>query len=204
MQEASLRKRGKFNSDYTSLGSSVGLSGDSAYNHSWKFPLFRCLVCTTIGFGILFGIAILSNHRFPTPILLNEISKNPGVFVGERAFKHLERLTSIGPRVAGSYENEVLAVDLLMREINFIKHFSNPVHQITVDLQKPSGVLTPVAYGFDHNTIYQSLANVVVKIEGKNTNEINEEALLINAHFDSVHGSPGLYILKFNKYSSFN
>lgn len=191
MQEASLRKRGKLASDFTSFGSSGGSIDGSGYNRSWKFPLLPSLLCLVLGFVFLSGISMLSDHRLPTPVSIKDSSLHPGVFIGERAYKHLERLTSIGPRVAGSYENEIRTVDLLMREIGFIKQFANPVHKITMEVQRPSGVMTPVRQAIDHNTIYESLANVVVKIEDKNSTEINAEALLVNAHFDSVHGSPG-------------
>lgn len=192
MQEAHIRKRGKLASDLTPFGSAVGMTDKNGYSQSWKFPLLPSLISLAFGFIILMGISMLSDHRLPNPILLKDSSSHPGAFVGERAYKHLERLTSIGPRVAGSYENEIRAVDLLMREIGFIKQFAHPAHKITMDLQKPSGVMTPVAHGLDHNTIYHSLANVIVKIEDRNSTDVNaEEALLINAHFDSVRGSPG-------------
>ena len=195
MQEANLRKRGKLASDFTSFGSRDSADG-SGYNHSWKFPLFPSLLCLVFGFVLLTGISMLSDHRLPSPILLKDASRYPGAFIGERAYKHLERLTSIGPRVAGSYENEIRSVDLLMREIGFIKQFANPIHKITMEVQRPSGVMTPLHQAIDHNTIYESLANVVVKIEAKNSTNINAEALLVNAHFDSVHGSPGLFFKK--------
>lgn len=194
-QEASLRKRGKLASDFTTFGSSIDGSIDgTGYNQSWKFPLLPSLLSLGLGFIILMGIAMLSDHRFPTPVLLKDASTHPRAFIGERAYKHLERLTSIGPRVAGSYENEVRTVDLLMREIGFIKQFANPAHKITMDIQKPSGVLIPIGPGLEHNSIYHSLANVVVKIEGKNMTDVKAEALMINAHFDSVHGSPGIFL----------
>lgn len=195
MQEANLRKRGKVGNYFSPSGANSGLIDETGYFNSWKFPFFPSLCCLAIGFVLLIGITTLVDHRFPVPVSLNEASSNPGSFIGERAYKHLERLTSIGPRVAGSYENEVRTVDLLMREIGFIKQFANPAHQIIMDVQKPSGVLTPIAgHGLEHNTIYQSLANVVVKIESRNSMNTTQEALLVNAHFDSVHGSPGIKV----------
>jgi hypothetical protein len=191
MQEANIRKRGKLANDLAPFGSTVGMTDRNDYQ-SWKFPLLPSFTCLAFGFIILMGISMLSDHRLPNPILLKDSSSHIGAFIGERAYKHLERLTSIGPRVAGSYENEIRTVDLLMREIGFIKQFAHPAHKITMDLQKSSGVLTPLVHGLDHNTIYHSLSNVVVKIEDRNSSGVNaEEALLINAHFDSVRGSPG-------------
>ena len=190
IQEANIRKRGKLASDLSPFGSAVGITDRNDYNQSWKFPLLRSLISLAFGFIVLMGISMLSDHYLPNPILLKDSSSHPGAFIGERAYKHLERLTSIGPRVAGSYENEIRTVDLLMREIGFIKQFAHPAHKITMDLQKASGVLTPLGQGLDHNTVYHSLSNVIVKIEDRNSTGA-EEALLINAHFDSVRGSPG-------------
>lgn len=186
-----MRKRGKLASDFIPFGSTVGMDDGNNYNHSWKFPFLPCLIGLAFGFILLLGISTLSDHRLPSAILLKDTSSHPGAFIGERAYKHLERLTSIGPRVAGSYENEIRTVDLLMREIGFIKQFANRAHKITMDIQRPSGVMTPIADGIDHNTIYHALANVVVKIEDQNSTDVNVEALLVNAHFDSVYGSPG-------------
>jgi hypothetical protein len=214
MHEARLRKRGKYSNDFTLLGAVDG-SLESGFDQTWKFPMSQFVFSLTVGFILFSGISILADNHLPTPILLNEVSQHPaGVFVGERAYKHLERLVSLGPRVAGSYENEVRAVDLLLREIGFIKQFANPVHKITVDVQKPSGVIVPLSKennGRVDNIIYQSVTNVVVKIQGVNSTDENAEALLVNAHFDSVLGSPGknnfvnvfFFIYKFNAFYSY-
>ena len=162
---------------------------------TWKFPFVRTLVGLTLGYLSLFCLAKLADDCLPTPVLINHASSQPGRFVAERAYNHLQRLTSLGPRVAGSYENEVRAVDLLTRELAVIKHFAHPVHQIEMDLQRPSGVMTPKKAIDGVNTIYEKLANVVIKI-GPSINGTGSkaEALLVNAHFDSVTGSPGCSI----------
>lgn len=191
MEEASVRKRGKLPGEYTSYRT-IGSSEDGIdYGPSWKFPLLPFLVGLGVAFFFLAGLSTLADLRLPSPIMLNEAATKTGMFNAERAFKHLERLTMLGPRVAGSYENEIRSVDLLLRELGFIKHFAHTAHQITIDVQKPTGVMIPVTKDHDLNVIYQSLANVVVKIEGKNQTSSNQEALLINAHFDSVFNSPG-------------
>jgi len=104
---------------------------------------------------------------------------------------HLERLAGLGPRVAGSYENEVRAVDLLVREVALIRHMArSDVHVIETDVQRPSGVLLPDA-GDGVNTVYDRLTNVVVRIGPAGDRADTGRALLVNAHFDSVAGSPG-------------
>ncbi len=164
-------------------------------HQNWKFPATKCLAGLAVSFLLMIGITALAESRLPTPVMLDEAHTRPGTFVGERAYKHLERLTSIGPRVAGSYENEVRAVDLLLREIGFIKQFAHSAHKITMDVQRASGVMTPDTKGQAENTIYHSLVNIVVKIEAaRNLSLVDEvgQSLLVNAHFDSVYGSPGM------------
>lgn len=193
VQEGSIRKRGKLSNDFTSYGSSGELIANGGMHQNWKFPATKCLAGLAVSFLLMIGIAALADSRLPTPVMLNEAHNRPGTFVGERAYKHLERLTSIGPRVAGSYENEVRAVDLLLREIGFIKQFAHSAHKITMDVQRASGVMTST--GLAENTIYQSLVNIVVKIEAaRNSSLVDEvgQSLLVNAHFDSVYGSPGM------------
>jgi len=60
---------------------------------------------------------------------------NPDRFIEERARKTLRALTSVGARPAGSYENEVLAVDLIVRELNSIKLRAQPIHKLSIDIQ---------------------------------------------------------------------
>lgn len=191
MNEGSVRKRGRLPGDcgsYRTVGNSeTGI----VYGLSWKFPFLPFVVGLGVGFVLLAGLSTLADLRLPVPVMLNEAATKAGVFNAERAIKHLERLTSFGPRVAGSYENEIRTVDLLMREIGFIKYFAHSTHQITIDVQKPTGVMIPATKDQHLNVIYQSLANVVVRIEGKNSTNKNHEALLVNAHFDSVFNSPG-------------
>lgn len=198
MNEASLRKRGKYSNSFTSYDGDSSL--ESALNLSWKFPLSKFLVSLSVSLIFLAFVAFLADNFLPSPVLLSEVGQYPAnTFVGERAYKHLERLTSIGPRVAGSYENEVRTVDLLLREIGFIKQFANPVHKITIDVQKPSGVMIPLNKGNGRvdNTIYQSVTNVAVKIQGVYSTDEVAETLLVNAHFDSVLGSPGMHLKNF-------
>lgn len=110
-------------------------------------------------------------------------------FVGERAESYLKRLTEIGTKVVGSYENEVLAVDLLKREINFIIQQAEPAHLIEMDIQRPTGsyylLLKP--YGF--RNYYANIQNIVVKI-GPHNNE-SRHSVLVNCHYDTVPESPG-------------
>lgn len=60
-------------------------------------------------------------------------------FIEERALNDLRTLTSFGPRVSGSHENDVLAVDGIMRILNEIKTTKFAVHNLEFEVQKPTG-----------------------------------------------------------------
>ena len=56
---------------------------------------------------VIFGFALYMDSRLPEPLGYNDVADNPGRFIEERARSSLKRLTSVGARPAGSYENEV-------------------------------------------------------------------------------------------------
>ena len=83
----------------------------------------------------VFMLVVTMDRRLPTALTISDIPDNPERFIEERARRVLRALTSIGARPAGSYENEVLAVDLLKRELKSIKERSHPGHKLTIDIQ---------------------------------------------------------------------
>lgn len=95
----------------------------------------------------------------------------------------------MGPKVTGSYENDVLTVDFIMRQIDLIVHQKNPNQQIEVDAQVVSGSYNLEMMSVDQINIYYKVQNVVVKLYGSQ-NE-TQSSILINSHFDSVPTSPG-------------
>lgn len=112
----------------------------------------------------------------------------PDSFIAERAQSDLKLLTDLGPRVVGSYENEVLAVDILKREIEFIQQQANKNLTIELDVQVVTG---SYFLGYKPNGIinaYSNVQNVVVKLHSRNN---SANSILVNAHFDSVPTSPG-------------
>ena len=132
----------------------------------------------------VFGLVVWFDDQLPAP-LLTESPQNAGQFITGRAKQHLSGLTSMGPRPAGSYENEVLAVDFIRRAIEKIRNGADPVHQFTVDLQTPRGAFNlPFLDGVTHH--YRDIQNVIVKLEGD-----KPDSLLLNCHFDTVPDSPG-------------
>lgn len=60
-------------------------------------------------------------------------------FIEERARNDLIALTSIGPRVSGSHENDILAVDGILRILKEIKNSKFAVHSLEFEVQKPTG-----------------------------------------------------------------
>ena len=87
----------------------------------------------------LFVLVVMMDRRLPTALTIADLPNHSDSFIEERARHHLRSLTSIGARPTGSYENEVLAVQLLQRSLAGIKERAQPIHKLTVELQKPRG-----------------------------------------------------------------
>ncbi|XP_061384105.1 endoplasmic reticulum metallopeptidase 1-like isoform X2 [Danaus plexippus] len=64
------------------------------------------------------------------------------LFSAERAYEHLINLTSIGPRVAGSYENEVLAVRELVSAARSVAAAASPHNLVDYDVFTASGAFS--------------------------------------------------------------
>uniref|UniRef100_A0A1B6JDY7 FXNA-like protease n=1 Tax=Homalodisca liturata TaxID=320908 RepID=A0A1B6JDY7_9HEMI len=138
--------------------------------------------------SLIYIIALLLNNRLPLPLNISDETFNPDRFIAERARSILEELADLGPKVAGSYVNEVLAVHYLTVQINYTINEANPIHKISYDLQRPTGAFS-IPHKLNEVTYhYNGVQNIVVKI-GPNT-PVNG-SLLVNCHFDSVPTSPG-------------
>merc|ERR1719319_702020 len=136
----------------------------------------------------LFLVVVAMDRRLPAALTLDDLAAQPEAFIEERARRHLRALTSIGARPAGSYENEVLAVKLLQRELTSIAARANPIHKLSIDIQKPRGSFNlQFVDGLTHS--YRNIQNVVAKLESGPLPA--KDALLVNCHFDSVPSSPG-------------
>jgi len=145
----------------------------------------------------LFCLVVRMDARLPPIRTAEEAVQEDGevLFSEVRAREYLRQLISVGPRPAGSYANEVLAVDFLKREVKAIQSKANPKHRISVDLQKPRGSFNlEFVDGLTHH--YRDIQNFVVKLEpgvGQNDTFLDKKrhSLLLNCHFDSVPQSPG-------------
>ncbi|XP_063540781.1 endoplasmic reticulum metallopeptidase 1-like, partial [Cydia strobilella] len=117
----------------------------------------------------------------------------PTRFIAENAHKHLVNLTSIGPRVAGSYENEVLAVGVLVGALREIAAGAAPHHIIEIDVHTASGAFS-LSFLDGMNNVYRDVQSVVARLSargGRPPPASRRNALLINSHFDTVPDSPG-------------
>lgn len=130
---------------------------------------------------VTFKINLSNKHNFFQALF-------PTTFNAEKAQADLKILTDIGPKAAGSYENEVLAVDFIKRQLDLIQHFAHVNQKIDIDLQIVSGsyYLTYRPYGIINS--YGNVQNIAVRLAGKNN---STNSILINSHFDTVPTSPG-------------
>ncbi|KAF7284418.1 hypothetical protein GWI33_022202 [Rhynchophorus ferrugineus] len=136
---------------------------------------------------LTFLLVIVIEKQLPKGLMIDEEEHYPDSFIAERAYTILKNLTKIGPRTAGSYENEVLAVKFITSEIDLIVRQAHPNHIIEVDVQKASGAFN-LEFLDGMTNVYQDVQNIVVKV-GSRINSTH--SLLINCHFDSVVDSPG-------------
>lgn len=88
----------------------------------------------------------------------------------------------IGPKVVGSAANEVRTVNFILNYVNQIKENATNPNDVMISHQIVSGYneFWRVAH------YYENLQNIVVRLQGE-----DDDALLLNCHFDSVPGSPG-------------
>lgn len=139
---------------------------------------------------VVFSLVIIIEKQLPVGLKVVDETSYPDSFIAERAYRILKNLTDFGPRTAGSYENEVLAVNILKREIETIIKEANPKNKIELDVQKASGAFN-LEFLDGMTNVYTDVQNVVVKIS---SNKESKNSLLLNCHFDSVVDSPGKII----------
>ncbi|KAM9450555.1 endoplasmic reticulum metallopeptidase 1-like isoform 1-T1 [Clarias gariepinus] len=105
----------------------------------------------------------------------------PTEFNATRAREYLESITSVGPRPVGSAENEIMTVNFLLKQLEWVRNESiDGPNTITVERRKHRG-----SRGFKY---YDQITNIVVRLEPRGG---AEHFVLANCHFDSVPDSPG-------------
>jgi hypothetical protein len=140
-------------------------------------------------FGIVFVLVLgnVANYLFtnlPVPLKNAHSTNFPERFIAERAWKDLKIITEFGPRPAGTYANEVLAVDFLKREISYIDQLKHKNQKIDIDHQVVTGAMSGGWKNRTATSVYWNVQNIVVKLVGT-----SEHALMLNCHFDSVPGT---------------
>lgn len=136
---------------------------------------------------IVFAAVIVIEKQLPVGLKIADEQKHSGRFIAERAHNYLKKITALGPRVAGSHANEVLAVNLLTKDIGDIMKGAAPNNILEFDLQTVSGEF-PLEFLDGMTNVYRGLQNIIVKI---GSHIKSPHSLLINCHFDSYIESPG-------------
>ncbi|XP_034477172.1 endoplasmic reticulum metallopeptidase 1-like [Drosophila innubila] len=148
-----------------------------------KLPwYFACGFLMFLGL-LFFAIVIPLFYRLPTAMTMEDANRN--VFIAERAYKNLYTLSNIGNKLTGSRENEIEAVNFIMKEVTQIqKDCLKDYFDLEIDLSQVSG-------GFPYKTVlntYQGAQNIAVKLAPKNST--SKTYLLVNSHFDSKPATP--------------
>ena len=136
---------------------------------------------------ILFGFVWSAHRRLPVAKTKSESSLNE--FSEERARQHLDIITSFGSRPTGSYACEVQAVKYILAELQNIKALTRKELVLEIDVQRPTGSFN-LAFLDSLTSHYRNITNIVTRIGPRKTFP-PQHTVLVNAHFDSVPGSPG-------------
>lgn len=113
--------------------------------------------------------------------------------MSERAYEHVEYLANnIGYRVAGTPNNEDLAVKYIIDQIEQIKGNTSADIQLVYDVEMNDGHFLRQSKMYEVINLYRGIQNIVVKLSSKNVLESEEKNyILLNSHFDTVPMSPG-------------
>ncbi|CAH4032462.1 unnamed protein product [Pieris brassicae] len=134
-------------------------------------------------------VAAVCDQTLPTPL---DRSAPKDRFIAEIAYEHLVNLTSIGPRVAGSYENEVAAVKVLVNAARGIQSAASAHNRVEFDVFRASGAFS-LTFIDGMSNIYRDVQSVVIRVRGAGgeSRPTRRSALLLNCHYDTVPDSPG-------------
>uniref|UniRef100_A0A3Q3MCS3 Endoplasmic reticulum metallopeptidase 1 n=1 Tax=Mastacembelus armatus TaxID=205130 RepID=A0A3Q3MCS3_9TELE len=134
------------------------------------------------------GYSLHSNTQVQLSSLVSTTQHSLISLFAQQSRRHLEKITSVGPRPVGSKENEVLTVGYLLEQIENIRlEAAAGPHQLTVDVQHPTGSFSIDFLG-GFTSFYDRVTNVAVRLEPKGG---TQHLMLANCHFDTVANSPG-------------
>ena len=138
----------------------------------------------------LYYAVFLTENFLPTP---KPFSSSKEEFSAERAASHLFEITKLGPRTAGSYENDISAVKVILKALNQIKLLANEDYEVEIDVQTETGdsfaFVRSGIINIGYTITYNNITNVVVKVSKKASE--SSSYILINAHFDTVPNTEG-------------
>lgn len=143
--------------------------------------------------GLIFSVFYIVHYverRLPIPLTEVEaqLQENKDRFIAEKAIHFLSELTAIGPRVAGSYENDVWTVQFLDRKLHELDaKFNSGKYKVDIERQVASGHF-PITFLDGMTQVYNDVHNVIARIQAT---PATNQSLLMNCHFDSVPDSPG-------------
>ncbi|XP_054738883.1 endoplasmic reticulum metallopeptidase 1 [Anastrepha obliqua] len=151
------------------------------HEYEWYWAPVYCAVW----FAIFYIAVVPSFYNYAQTILIQDENHHPDEFIGERAELQLSTLAHIGVKLIGTIENEILAVNFLLGEIEKVKAQARlDLYDIEVEVQYSSGNFE--LWGMAAS--YHNVSNVVVKLTPRNVT--TSAYLLVNAHYDSEVHSP--------------
>lgn len=157
------------------------------FKHQVPFWVAILIVLTLVA---LFCTAYFLFLRLPRGLDLSDEEHHPNRFIAERAAGHIKNLTDFGSRVAGTYNNEVLTMNLLLSEIDKIRMVAHTTNLIEVDHQTANGSYYRDKRKYPQLNVYRGVQNIVVKLDKKNQLD-SDNYILLNAHVDTTVMSPG-------------
>ncbi|XP_050091027.1 endoplasmic reticulum metallopeptidase 1-like [Anopheles aquasalis] len=160
-------------------------------NGSDKIAVWWLFALTGIVVGIYF-LVYWNWVSMPAALRLADEPTHPERFIAELAKLHLIEMSSVGPRVAGSYANEILTVGFLRRVVQGIVDNANPVHRVELEIQQAYGNMFLDYEKYPQTSVYRGIQNVVVRVVPSGGGGAEpEHFLMLSSHFDSVPQSPG-------------
>ncbi|XP_052892583.1 endoplasmic reticulum metallopeptidase 1-like [Anopheles moucheti] len=165
------------------------LADEKRSNHEEKISAWWLVGLT----GAVVGVYLLVYWNWvsmPKALRRADESTHPDRFIAEVAKQYLFEMSNVGPRVAGSYTNEIITVQFLLRVINEIATEANPAHKVEVEVQQAYGDMFLDYEKYPQTSVYQGIQNVVARII-PSQNKDPDNYLMLSSHFDSVPQSPG-------------
>ncbi|CAL8074667.1 unnamed protein product [Calicophoron daubneyi] len=139
---------------------------------------------------IIVSAILISAHSNSCSAVTNGPRSSPDEFDFRNARTHLQKITALGSRTAGSLANEVAAPAYLRNELRDIALLANQSGLVALVEEQVSG---PSSFRAQfHMSTYDNLRNFVLRFhDPKEGDAALRSAFLVNCHYDSAIGSPG-------------